>query len=547
MPAQYTYPGVYVEEIPSGVHPIAGVSTSETAFVDTFARGPVEDPKRVTSFEEFEAAFGGLSAGSEASYGIHQYFMNGGGAAWIVRVTGDGGATSTLALTGGLTVNASSEGAWGDNVQVGVVHEPPAAAEGEEEEEPEEPEGGEEEEEEPEGGEEEEEPAEEPAAPAAFTLVVREVAQVGSATQVVASEVYTGLNLTAGDPRNAVDVVNRSSRLVQLVAADDATRPPQTGTGAATSATALRAPVSAEFTPLDNGADGGAPTQTQIIDGVESLDTILPFIFNILCLPGAAALGDTRAATYDEAAEYCRDKRAFLIVDPPPDATRDTILDAKPAASENAAIYYPRVEIPDPLTGGLPRRIGPSGTVAGIYARTDTARGVWKAPAGTEAAIGGVTLVDKLTDEQNGQLNIMGVNVLRSFPIYGNVVWGARTLKGADMQASEWKYVPVRRTALYIEESLYQGLKWVVFEPNDEPLWSQIRLNVGSFMHSLFRQGAFAGGSPRDAYFVKCDKDTTTQADVDRGIVNIVVGFKPLKPAEFVVLRIQQIAGQIET
>ena len=125
--------------------------------------------------------------------------------------------------------------------------------------------------------------------------------------------------------------------------------------------------------------------------------------------------------------------------------------------------------------------------------------------------------------------------------------WGARTLNGADVEASEWKYIPVRRFALFLEESLYRGTKWVVFEPNDEPLWSQIRLNVGAFMQSLFRQGAFQGLTPKDAYFVKCDGETTTQNDINNGIVNIVVGFAPLKPAEFVIIQIQQIAGQIQT
>jgi phage tail sheath protein FI len=172
---------------------------------------------------------------------------------------------------------------------------------------------------------------------------------------------------------------------------------------------------------------------------------------------------------------------------------------------------------------------------------------VWKAPAGTDATLRGVTVKTRLTDLENGGLNQMGVNVLRTFPVYGNICWGARTMNGADQQASEWKYVPVRRTALYIEESLYQGLKWAVFEPNDEPLWAQLRLNVGAFMHTLFRQGAFQGSTPREAYLVKCDKETTTQDDVNRGIVNILVGFAPLKPAEFVVVRIQQLAGQIQT
>ncbi|HXU59152.1 MAG TPA: phage tail sheath C-terminal domain-containing protein, partial [Verrucomicrobiae bacterium] len=151
-----------------------------------------------------------------------------------------------------------------------------------------------------------------------------------------------------------------------------------------------------------------------------------------------------------------------------------------------------------------------------------------------------------LTDGENGQLNPLGLNCLRSFPVAGNLVWGARTLVGADLLASEWKYLPVRRTALFLEESLYRGTQWVVFEPNDEPLWAQIRLNIGAFMQNLFRQGAFQGRSPREAYIVKCDRETTTQNDINLGIVNILVGFAPLKPAEFVVIRIQQMAGQVE-
>jgi phage tail sheath protein FI len=202
----------------------------------------------------------------------------------------------------------------------------------------------------------------------------------------------------------------------------------------------------------------------------------------------------------------------------------------------------------DPLDDFRPRSFGASGTMAGLYARTDVARGVWKAPAGTEATLRGVEKLSfVMTDPENGTLNPLAINCLRNFQIYGNVAWGARTLDGADQQASEWKYVPVRRLALFLEESLYRGTQWVVFEPNDEPLWAQIRLNVGAFMHNLFRQGAFQGQSPREAYLVKCDKETTTQNDINLGIVNIVVGFAPLKPAEFVILKIQQLAGQIQT
>jgi phage tail sheath protein FI len=190
----------------------------------------------------------------------------------------------------------------------------------------------------------------------------------------------------------------------------------------------------------------------------------------------------------------------------------------------------------------------PCGAIAGVFARTDAERGVWKAPAGMQANLNGVSdLSVRLTDAENGELNQLGINCLRAFPVAGKVVWGARTLRGADQLADEYKYIPVRRTALFLEESLVRGLQWAVFEPNDEALWAQVRLNVSAFMQGLFRKGAFQGASPREAYFVKCDSETTTQNDVNLGVVNVLVGFAPLKPAEFVVISIQQIAGQIAT
>jgi phage tail sheath protein FI len=203
---------------------------------------------------------------------------------------------------------------------------------------------------------------------------------------------------------------------------------------------------------------------------------------------------------------------------------------------------------PDPKQGGILDVFAPCGIIAGVMARTDASRGVWKAPAGLDASLNNIQdLAVNLTDPENGLLNPLGINCLRSFPVNGRVVWGARTLRGADQLGDEYKYVPVRRLALFLEESLYRGTQWVVFEPNDEPLWSQIRLNVGAFMQNLFRQGAFQGGSPKQAYFVKVDSETTTQNDIDNGIVNIVVGFAPLKPAEFVIIQLQQMAGQIQT
>jgi phage tail sheath protein FI len=257
--------------------------------------------------------------------------------------------------------------------------------------------------------------------------------------------------------------------------------------------------------------------------------------------------------------EYCRQHRAMLLVDSPFEWSANPVTAASKAvaglpalglageAARNAALYFPPLLEADPLRDGQTDQFVPCGAVAGIMARTDASRGVWKAPAGLDAAINGIQgLAVKLNDLENGMLNPLGINCLRAFPANGRVVWGARTLRGADQLGDEYKYVSVRRTALFIEESLYRGTQWVVFEPNDEPLWAQIRLNLGAFMNGLFRQGAFQGKTPAEAYFVKCDKETTPQNDINLGIVNIVVGFAPLKPAEFVIVRLQQIAGQIQ-
>ena len=244
----------------------------------------------------------------------------------------------------------------------------------------------------------------------------------------------------------------------------------------------------------------------------------------------------------------------MLLIDPPSgwmnkDAAKAGIVDpGVGTTSKNAAIFFPRLRQANLLRDNQIETFAPCGAIAGIFARTDAQRGVWKAPAGLEAILNGVPALSvSLTDRENGELNPLGINCLRSFPGVGRVVWGSRTLQGADRLASEWKYIPVRRLTLFLEESLYRGTQWVVFEPNDEPLWSQIRLNIGAFMNNLFRQGAFQGKSPREAYFVKCDKETTTQNDIDLGIVNIIVGFAPLKPAEFVIIKFQQIAGNIIT
>jgi hypothetical protein len=298
------------------------------------------------------------------------------------------------------------------------------------------------------------------------------------------------------------------------------------------------------------GNDGGAPIATNYQDAYEVAKRDID-LWNLLVLPPDS---DPAAVPLEQlwgdASAVCAAERAFLIMDPPL-AWRDTQTAAsgvnalRPGLTKDySAVYFPRLKL---VENGREFVIGPAGAVAGVYARTDSTRGVWKAPAGSDADIRGVSGIDiNMSDLQNGQINPVAVNAVRLFP-EGVISWGARTMDGADAFASEYKYVPIRRLALFIEESLYRGLKWVVFEPNDEPLWAQIRLNVGSFMHDLFRKGAFQGVQPNDAYFVKCDRETTTPSDQDLGIVNIWVGFAPLKPAEFVVLYLQQIAQQLST
>jgi hypothetical protein len=268
-------------------------------------------------------------------------------------------------------------------------------------------------------------------------------------------------------------------------------------------------------------------TAAKVIKGIGSLDTVN--IFNLLLIPGVT----NREALF-AAADYCRQRHAFLIVDSPksaqtPAQMAEAVGNGTLPKTAYGAVYFPWINIPDPL--GKIRGTPPSGAVAGVYARTDNSRGVWKAPAGTGANLLSVSgLFYNVTDSESESVSALGINCLRTFPT-GTLVWGARTLEGADQGASEWKYVPVRRVALFIEESIYRGTQWAVFEANAEPLWAQIRLNVGALLQELFRQGAFQGNTPRDAYFIKCDATTTTQNDINAGMVNVVVGFAPLKPA----------------
>lgn len=309
------------------------------------------------------------------------------------------------------------------------------------------------------------------------------------------------------------------------------------------------------------GIDGnahGQPSSTALKDAVLALETPDPF-FNLLCLPDLVrpASNDPKAphhtsalSIYSEAARICALKYAFLLIDPPPnvvdvgsaEAYKVNTLSLPPSSARSSGLYFPNIRVDDPLAPGSITSRPPSGAMAGLFARTDAQFGVWQAPAGTEAVVAGAYgPAVELSDAEHGTLNVVGVNVIRKFPIFGVCSYGSRTVDGANAAASEWKYVPVIRTASYILRSLSEGLRWAVHKPNGEVLWSQLRLNTTAFMHGLFRQGAFKGVSAREAYFVQCDASTTSPDDINQGVVNIVVGFAPLKPAEYVVISLRQI------
>ena len=520
MPAVLSYPGVYIEEVPSGVRTITGVATSITAMVGRTRRGPVNRPIRVFSFAEFDRVFGSLWDDAPLSFAALQCFQNGGSDMLVVRVVNGGlPCTATLPREGGgsLVLEAATSvageslpdpGTWATQLRVVVDY---AGA----------------------GGT--------TLAAPLFNLTISNLA-------TGARETYFNLSALSTSPRFITSVLASGSQLARVAS----------GATARPTITPVATPIAfVDPSVAPATADGDAVTATQVVTGatleanragiyaLEHAD-----LFNILCLPPYSATTDVAATDLTNALAYCMRRRAMLLIDPP--AATDTLAEAQTFAnaltrSENAAFYFPRILSPNPLRENRIEAYAPCGAVAGVLARTDASRGVWKTPAGLDATLNGAAgLAARLTDMENGVLNPQGINCLRELPVAGRVVWGGRTLRGADQLASEWKYLAVRRTALFLEESLYRGTQWVVFEPNDEPLWAQIRLNLGAFMNNLFRQGAFQGTSPREAYFVKCDRETTTQNDINLGIVNIVVGFAPLKPAEFVVVKLQQMAGQVQ-
>jgi phage tail sheath protein FI len=539
MPAQLSYPGVYIEEIPSGVRTITGVATSITAFVGRAVSGPTDDPVLVNSFADYERRFGGLDVSSTMSYAVRDFYLNGGSQALIVRVAPSDASAAEIRLEGegspsdDLVLQAASVGAWGNRLRAAVDHDSDKALDA---------------------------AASSPVDATLFNLRVEY--KVRPDREEAVRERFLNVSTQEDHPRYLPRVLENESSFVRVQKSMPASRP--------RSSVVMSSPSKEEIewaeAETDSGSDGGDLLDSDVSGEQEPKTGLYALnkadIFNLLCIPPKWRGAPVDAGVVDvhsKALKLCVDRRAMLIVDPDPGWAKvlDTAVDRAIQGRDdlglsgndarNAALYFPCVRQIDPLLDNQLDTFVPCGIVAGIMARTDTARGVWKAPAGLDAALNGAQgLQINLNDLENGRLNQLGINCLRSFPVNGRVVWGARTLRGADQAADEYKYVPVRRLALFIEESLYRGTQWVVFEPNDEPLWGQIRLAIGAFMQNLFRQGAFQGRSPREAYLVKCDAETTTQNDINLGIVNILVGFAPLKPAEFVVIKIQQLAGQVQ-
>ena len=402
MPATLTYPGVYIEEIPSGVRPISGVATSIAAFIGWAPKGNISAATRVLSWSDFERKLGGIDSRSLLGTSVYQFFVNGGQDAYIVRLA-DAGATAGAVTAGTLDFKARNPGDWSSTYGIVVK-----AQTGD---------------------------------PTRFRVAVVSVVN-NIETEV---EGFENLSMTETDRRNAVKVINARSSIVMV----------QSNGPGVPGDTALPSPLLA----------GGAPGSVLVPDAGNfetALDAALPQLervdlFNLLCVPG-----ETNAAKVATLQGFCKDHRAFYIVDCPQDAVLDTADDDLGTiggdAATNAALYFPWINAPDPAAG-RPAECFSTVRIRGRNLCPDRCkRGVWKAPAGTEASLTGVNGVTvPLTDKENGVLNIQGVNCIRNFPVYGTVVWGARTLQGNDERGSEWKYVPVRRTALFIEESLYRG------------------------------------------------------------------------------------------
>jgi phage tail sheath protein FI len=542
MPVTPTYPGIYIEELPSAARTIVPAPTSVTVFIGythPFKTRNFNRAVRIFSYDDYEREFGGLYVSNvldaNVAHAVNQFFVNGGSDAWVVglpaRYRDAAGAVLNVVPPAGVTdTNARGvfQAGWavipndiGNNIAF---------------------------------------TAREPTDKVPMQVIISNFNPTVDTADILITygtqaESYRGVTIAPQTAPNYIDkVIGTADKPVSSLVT---VRPVGVNYNvpmvSPLALPAVSAPVaSSPALPATFATTFTAADFTPVFQEDASLDKDVP-IFNLLTIPGVAD-----NAIWSTALAYCERKMAFAIMDPPADAAADLtsglawigdLMDTVIAKSANGAIYFPYLKTQNLLTNSA-MDLPPSGYVAGIYAKTDQNRGVWKAPAGLETTLRGTTGVvqrGRMNDKRHGTLNPKGVNVLRDFPDSGTVVFGARTLVAANPAFEQWRYVPVRRMALFIEQSLYNSLGWVVFEPNDEPLWVAIRTTVENFMLSLFNQNAFQGRTPSQAFLVKCDNTTTTQTDIDLGIVNILVGFRPLKPAEFVIIKITQLAGQVQS
>lgn len=520
-PGLVTHAGLRHETTPAE-HPIAWTATSVAAFIGRALQGPLDRPVRIRSYAEYASVFGGLWRAGSMSHAVSHFFRHGGREAFVVRVFNGNPASASATITlptatGSLVLEASSPGAWGSALRALVEH-----------------------------------PQRRDGTAAVFHLTLEQLDQPGG-SRVVASERFRDLSGAADDPRFVGLVLERESRLARLRSC-----PPEGEAPGVTRTEGIAAAGSADdgepVTDLQVMGDRTARTGLFALESAE--------LFNLLCIPplgsesdippaGAGACWpDVDNATWAAAAAYCRERRALLIVDPPAAWTSDprrAVTRAEAGIADmltsfgsedacNAIAYFPRLHLREPLGHNGNGTFAPCGAIAGIIARTDAQRGVWKAPSGVEASFNDVqAFTHAVSDADNSRLNPLGVNCLRSFPVAGNVVWGARTLAGAEPSHARWRYLPVRRTALFLEESILRGTRWVSSQPDGPLLRARLRGQVADFMQRLFLRGAFQGRSSGEAYYVECQGDTS-----DQGHVDIVVGFALLKPSNFVEVRIRQ-------
>jgi uncharacterized protein len=508
MATSYLTPGVYVEEVPSANKPIEGVGTSIAAFVGLAPGGPVNRPTLISNWTQFATIFGDTQnpengpfmEGSYLAHSVYGFFGNGGGRAWIVRVgSSDGGQRmAALPAAGDASVEAFRAVAL-DGVDGDIKLELTAETT-------------------PEGGEE---------APVNYKLTV----SAGGET-----EEYDGLSVKKGRSY-IVTKVNAASKLIKLEETGGAL--PDVALAPGNYTLSMPKQSSDKITPATFEGD---VAKREGMGGLAAVDevtmVICPDLMTFAGNGDDTGLRDLQGKMIAHC-ENMGDRMAIL--DTPPGLSPQDVYDWRMNAagydSKFATLYYPWLEVMDPISK-RPLMVPPSGHVAGVWCRTDATRGVHKAPA-NEVTLGVNGVAFQVTGEEQGSLNQRGINCIRTFPGRGIRIWGARTLSSDP----EWRYVNVRRLFNYISESIMEGTQWAVFEPNDERLWSSLRISAGNFLARTWRSGALFGATPAEAFFVKCDAETNPQDVIEAGQVVIEIGICPVKPAEFVIFRISQFAA----